>query len=79
MEDGTSIDDIDAAIRATRAGKKDKPSLIEIKTQIGYGLAPKQGTWHRPTESPLALGQPTGGQENTGLGLQRRIPCGRTK
>lgn len=41
VEDGTSIDDIDAAIRAAKA-VKDKPSLIEIKTQIGYG-SPKQG------------------------------------
>lgn len=41
VEDGTSIDDIDAAIKAAKA-VKDKPSLIEIKTQIGYG-SPKQG------------------------------------
>src|SRR5690606_32408506 len=42
VEDGTNIEDIDAAIRAARE-VKDKPSLIEIKTQIGYG-SPKQGT-----------------------------------
>ncbi|HOL90683.1 MAG TPA: transketolase [Clostridiales bacterium] len=41
VEDGTSIEDIDAAIKAAKA-VKDKPSLIEIKTQIGYG-SPKQG------------------------------------
>ena len=42
VEDGTNIEDIDTAIRAARE-VKDKPSLIEIKTRIGYG-SPKQGT-----------------------------------
>lgn len=41
VEDGTSIEDIDAAIKAAKA-VTDKPSLIEIKTQIGYG-SPRQG------------------------------------
>jgi transketolase len=41
VEDGTSVDDIEAAIRAAKA-MTDKPSLIEIKTAIGYG-SPKQG------------------------------------
>jgi len=41
VEDGTDIDDIDAAIKAAQA-VKDRPSLIEIKTQIGYG-SPRQG------------------------------------
>ena len=41
VEDGTSVDDIEAAIRAAKA-VTDKPSLIEIKTAIGYG-SPKQG------------------------------------
>ncbi|HOQ06531.1 MAG TPA: transketolase [Clostridiales bacterium] len=41
VEDGTNIDDIDAAIKAAQA-VKDRPSLIEIKTQIGYG-SPRQG------------------------------------
>ncbi len=41
VEDGTNIDYIDAAIKAAQA-VKDRPSLIEIKTQIGYG-SPRQG------------------------------------
>lgn len=41
VDDGTNIEDIDAAIKAAKA-VTDKPSLIEIKTQIGYG-SPRQG------------------------------------
>jgi transketolase len=41
VEDGTSIADIDAAIKEAKADT-ERPTLIEIKTQIGYG-SPKQG------------------------------------
>jgi len=41
VKDGNDIDAITAAL--TAAKKTNKPSLIEIKTVIGYG-APKQGT-----------------------------------
>ena len=42
IEDGNDLDAITAAIKKAQA-VTDKPSLIEIKTVIGYG-APKQGT-----------------------------------
>ncbi len=41
VEDGTDVEAIDAAIKAAKA-ETSKPSLIVIKTQIGYG-SPKQG------------------------------------
>ncbi|MCB8642805.1 transketolase, partial [Holdemanella sp. DFI.5.55] len=41
VEDGNDLAQIDAAL--WRAKRSDKPTLIEVKTVIGYG-APKQGT-----------------------------------
>ncbi|MFN8529228.1 MAG: transketolase [Anaerolineae bacterium] len=43
VEDGMNVDAIDQAIRAAQA-VTDKPSLIEIRTVIGYGSPHKQGT-----------------------------------
>lgn len=42
VKDGNDLDEIEAAIEAAKA-KTDKPTLIEVKTVIGYG-APKEGT-----------------------------------
>ena len=42
VKDGNDLDEIEAAIEAAKA-ETDKPSLIEVKTVIGYG-APKEGT-----------------------------------
>ncbi|NLV36797.1 MAG: transketolase [Clostridiaceae bacterium] len=42
VEDGNSVEDIDAAIKAAKA-ESAKPSLIVIKTSIGYGCPEKQG------------------------------------
>lgn len=42
VEDGTSVDDIDAAIKAAKA-ETGRPTLIVVKTQIGYGCPAKQG------------------------------------
>ena len=42
VKDGNDLDEIEAAIEATKA-ETDKPTLIEVKTVIGYG-APKEGT-----------------------------------
>ena len=51
VEDGNDIEAIGAAIREAKV-EKEKPSLIIIKTQIGYG-SPKQG-------SASAHGEPLG-------------------
>lgn len=42
VKDGNDLDEIEAAIEAAEA-ETDKPTLIEVKTVIGYG-APKEGT-----------------------------------
>lgn len=42
VEDGNNVEDIDAAIKAAKA-ESNKPSLIVIKTSIGYGCPEKQG------------------------------------
>ena len=43
VEDGNNIEEISKAILAAKA-HLDKPSFIEVKTQIGYGCPKKQGT-----------------------------------
>ena len=42
VEDGTDLEAIHAAIEEAKAS--GKPSLIEVKTVIGYGSPNKQGT-----------------------------------
>lgn len=42
VKDGNDLDEIEAAIETAKA-ETDKPTLIEVKTVIGYG-APKEGT-----------------------------------
>ena len=42
VEDGTSVEDIDAAIKAAKA-ETGRPTLIVVKTLIGYGCPAKQG------------------------------------
>ncbi len=42
VKDSNDLDEIEAAIEAAKA-ETDKPTLIEVKTVIGYG-APKEGT-----------------------------------
>ncbi|HEU4929085.1 MAG TPA: transketolase, partial [Candidatus Krumholzibacteria bacterium] len=51
VEDGNDIDAIERAIRAARE-EKDRPSLIRVRTHIGYG-SPKQ-------DSEKAHGEPLG-------------------
>ena len=53
--DGLDLEGIEAAIRAAQA-EKDKPSLIDVRTHIGYGAPTKQGT-------AAAHGEPLGAEE----------------
>lgn len=62
VEDGNSVEDIDAAIKAAKA-EKGKPSLIEIKTQIGYGCPAKQGKASAHGE-PLGIDNLKAAKEN---------------
>ena len=50
VADGNNLDDIEAAIRAAQA-VTDRPSLISIKTIIGYGM-PTQGTRKAHSDAP---------------------------
>lgn len=43
VEDGNNLDEIDRAIKTAKSNQT-QPTLIEIKTQIGYGSPAKQGT-----------------------------------
>jgi transketolase len=49
VPDGNNLDEIDAAIRAAQAD--DRPSLISVKTVIGYGM-PTQGTRKAHSDPP---------------------------
>src|SRR5690242_11136336 len=50
VTDGNNLDDIDAAIREAQS-VTDKPSLISVKTVIGFGM-PTQGTRKAHSDAP---------------------------
>jgi transketolase len=50
VADGNNLEEIDAAIRAAQA-VTDKPSLISVKTVIGFGM-PTQGTRKAHSDAP---------------------------
>src|SRR5438128_4017651 len=50
VTDGNNLDDIEAAIRAAQA-VTDRPSLISVKTTIGFGM-PTQGTRKAHSDAP---------------------------
>jgi transketolase len=57
VEDGNDLEAVDQAIR--QAQGDPRPSLIQVRTQIGYGLPTKQGTAE-------AHGEPPGEEELAG-------------
>ena len=64
VEDGTDVADIDSAIKAAKA-ETGKPSLIEIRTQIGHGCPAKQGKASAHGE-PLGVDNLKAAKENLG-------------
>jgi transketolase len=50
VKDGNNLDEIDAAIREAQS-VTDRPSLISVKTVIGYGM-PTQGTRKAHSDPP---------------------------
>ncbi|HEX5875491.1 MAG TPA: transketolase, partial [Pyrinomonadaceae bacterium] len=50
VEDGNNLDDIEAAIREAQS-VTDKPSIISVKTVIGFGM-PTQGTRKAHSDAP---------------------------
>lgn len=63
IEDGTDVDAINAAVE--EAKKSGKPSLIEVKTVIGYGSPNKQGT-NATHGAPLGAEETQATRENLG-------------
>ncbi len=68
VDDGNDIDAIDAAIRNARA-EQDRPSLIMVRTTIGYGAPHKQNTFE-VHGSPLGPDEVKATKENLGWPLE---------
>lgn len=64
VEDGNDLDAINKAIAEAKADK-NKPTLIEVKTLIGYGAPNKQGKSSAHGE-PLGVDEIKGAKENLG-------------
>lgn len=64
VEEGNDIDAIDAALNAAR-GETSRPSLISVRTVIGYGAPNKQGTFGTHG-SPLGREELLAAKENLG-------------
>lgn len=64
ITDGNDIDAIDEAIKAAKA-EKNRPSLISVRTQIGYGAPTKAGTY-QSHGAPLGREEVKKAKENLG-------------
>ncbi len=67
VDDGNDLDAIDQAIRSAHA-EEDRPSLIMVRTTIGYGAPHKQNTFE-VHGSPLGLDEVKATKENLGWPL----------
>lgn len=72
VEDGNDVDAIDQAILAAKADL-DKPTIIEVKTKIGYGSS-KQGT-SAVHGSPLGFEESKSTMENLGYDFEAFEVC----
>lgn len=70
VEDGNDVEAIDAAIRAAKADPR--PSLICVRTTIGFGAPKKQGTAKAHGE-PLGDEELNAAKENMGWPLEPRF------
>jgi transketolase len=70
IEDGNDVEAIDAAIRAAKTDPR--PSLICVRTTIGYGAPKKQGTAKAHGE-PLGDEELNAAKENLGWPLEPRF------
>lgn len=70
IEDGNDVEAIDAAIRAAKADPR--PSLICVRTTIGFGAPKKQGTSKAHGE-PLGDEELSAAKENLGWPLEPRF------
>ncbi len=70
IEDGNDVEAIDAAIRAAKADPR--PSLIDVRTIIGYGAPHKQGTSKAHGEA-LGDEELNAAKENLGWPLEPRF------
>src|SRR5712671_4281014 len=68
VEDGNDVEAIDRAI-ATARGVKDRPSLISVRTILGYG-APTKANTHEAHGSPLGKDEVRRAKENLGWPLE---------
>jgi len=68
VEDGNDVEAIDQAIATARA-VKDKPSLISVRTILGYG-APTKANTHEAHGSPLGKDEVRRAKENLGWPLE---------
>jgi transketolase len=70
VEDGNDVEEIDAAIRAAK--DDPRPSLIAVRTTIGFGSPKKQGTAKAHGE-PLGEEELKAAKENLGWPLEPRF------
>ncbi len=64
VADGNDLEALDAAVRSAR-GEKGAPSLISVRTEIGYGAPTKAGTFEAHG-SPLGPEEVKAAKENLG-------------
>src|SRR5207253_10526130 len=68
IEDGNDTEAIDRSIRAAQA-EKDRPSLIGVRTVIGYG-SPRKADTHEVHGSPLGKDEVKATKQNLGWPLE---------
>lgn len=68
VADGNDLEEIDAALRAARAATA-RPSLVAVRTTIGYGAPRKQGTF-QAHGSPLGAEEARAAKANLGWPLE---------